>query len=56
LAAAAGLRGLALWGHSNRDVWHPRSERFEVLEAAGGLTKLEVDSVFGRLVHAVRET
>ncbi len=47
LAAAVGLPGVALWGASNERVWRPRSERFQVLKAEGGLDGLMVADVFG---------
>lgn len=46
LAAAVGLPGLALWGGTRAEIWRPRSERFELLHAAGGLATLEVERVF----------
>lgn len=46
LAAASGLRGLALWGGTKPEIWRPRSERFELLRAEYGLEQLEPDAVF----------
>ena len=49
LAAAAGLRGLALWGETNPAIWRPRSERFELLRDERGLAQLEPDRVLTAL-------
>ncbi len=49
LAAAAGLRGLALWGGSNPVIWRPRSERFELLPEPRGLARLGTDQVLTAL-------
>lgn len=46
LAAAVGLRGVALWGESNAEIWRPRSPQFEVLRTAGGLARLPAPAVF----------
>ena len=46
LAAASGLRGLALWGGTKAEIWRPRSEQFELLRAARGLDQLESAAVF----------
>jgi len=55
LAAAAGLRGLALWGETNPAIWRPRSERFELLRDERGLAQLEVARVFTALRHLMRK-
>ena len=46
LAAAVGLRGLALWGDTNPEIWRPRCEHFELLRGEGGLKDLSPASVF----------
>ena len=46
LAAAAGLRGVALWGGTNPDIWRPRSEQFELVHEERGLACLEPARVF----------
>jgi heptosyltransferase-2 len=45
LAAAIGLRGLALWGGTNPEIWRPRSERFELLRDEHGLSSLQPAAV-----------
>jgi ADP-heptose:LPS heptosyltransferase len=52
LAAALGRRGLVLWGESNMAVWRPRGDRMEIMRAAGGLSRLPVADVFGKLTAA----
>ncbi len=49
LAAAAGARGLVLWGPTNETVWRPRSDRFLTLRHDGGLTRLPVEVVDARV-------
>ncbi len=49
LAAALGLRGLALWGESNETIWRPRSERIDVVKTPGGLAALRVETVTEKL-------
>jgi ADP-heptose:LPS heptosyltransferase len=46
LAAAVGLRGLALWAGSNEAVWHPRSPAFRVLRNSDGIAHLSPETVF----------
>lgn len=46
LAAALGLRCVALWGESSAAVWRPRSRRCALLADPGGLNGLSVDRVF----------
>jgi heptosyltransferase-2 len=46
LAAAVSLRGIALWGRTNPDIWRPRSERFELLRDERGLAGLKPAKVF----------
>ncbi len=45
LAAAAELRGLALWGNSKEQIWRPMSPRFTLLRDERGLTHLGCDRV-----------
>ncbi|HWN94830.1 MAG TPA: glycosyltransferase family 9 protein [Methylomirabilota bacterium] len=51
LAAAVGLRGLALWGGTKPDIWRPRSERFELLRDERGLNVLEPQMVFDAVIR-----
>jgi heptosyltransferase-3 len=46
LAAAIGLRGLALWGGTKPEIWRPRSEQFELLREERGLDQLQPETVF----------
>ena len=50
LAAAVGLRGLALWNHTNPQIWRPRSDVFALLCEERGLTQLEPGKVFTSLL------
>lgn len=50
LAAAVGLRGLALWGETNEAVWRPRSTQIEILRAHEGLCALSVEQVHACLL------
>ncbi len=49
LAAALGLRGLALWGDTNPLLWRPRSDTLRLLPAPEGLAALSVDRVEAEL-------
>ncbi len=50
LAAALGLRGLALWGETNATVWRPLSDHFQIVrDARRGLSALSVDAVLAAL-------
>lgn len=51
LAAASGLRGLALWGGTKPEIWRPRSERFDLLRSERGLNALEPDAVFAAVTR-----
>lgn len=51
LAAAVGLRGIALWAETNPRIWRPRSEQFELLREERGLEHLEPE----RVLAAVRK-
>jgi len=55
LAAAVGLRGLALWGDTNPHVWRPRSERFELVRDAQGLSHLDPSAVFSAVQRLMNE-
>ncbi len=54
LAAAAGARGLVLWGPTNETVWRPLSDRFLTLRHAGGLARLPVSVVDARVRECLR--
>jgi heptosyltransferase III len=41
LAAAIGLRGIALWGDTNPRIWRPRSDQFDLLGDERGLIHVE---------------
>lgn len=56
LAAALGLRGLALWGDTDPAVWHPRGERMRRLRAPEGLAALTVDCVETELLDLLAGT
>lgn len=45
LAAALGLRGLALWGDTRSEVWAPLSDRWRILRGPSGLRRLTVEPV-----------
>lgn len=49
LAAAQGLRVLALWGETNEAVWRPLGENIRLVREPGGLEALTVDQVLGEL-------
>ncbi len=51
LAAALGLRGLALWGDTDPAVWRPRGEKMRRLHAPEGLAALTVDRVETELLN-----
>lgn len=46
LAAAVGLRGIALWSGTKPSIWRPRTEQFELLRDERGLSQLEPAQVF----------
>ena len=46
LAAAVGLRGVALWGETNAAIWRPSGEGFELLHGALGLESIDSARVF----------
>ena len=54
LAAAAGLRGVALWGGTNPDIWRPRGERFQLMSEERGLVHLEVSRVFAAVAELMK--
>jgi len=49
LAAAVGLPGLVLWGHTKETVWRPPSSKFRILRATEGLENLPADRVLAEL-------
>jgi len=54
LAAAVGLRGAALWGETNPNIWRPRSDRFELLRDKRGLEHLEPARIFTALCSLMK--
>lgn len=46
LADAIGLSGLVLWGETARDVWAPRSPRWQILSGGKELAEIDVETVF----------
>ncbi len=52
-AAALGLEGIVLWGPSNREVWHPLSKRFNVIEHPDGLMQLPAAQIFKTLSEKI---
>lgn len=50
LAAAVGLPGLILWGHTNRAVWQPLGAGIDILQPREGLQSLSADVVYERFV------
>jgi heptosyltransferase-2 len=49
LAAALGLPGLVLWGHTVEEVWRPPSEKMVLLRHREGLSALALETVIGAL-------
>lgn len=49
LAAALGVRTVALWGPSVEPVWRPRGEHVALVKSADGLSRLAVDEVLARI-------
>jgi ADP-heptose:LPS heptosyltransferase len=49
LAAALGLRGVALWGETRPEIWRPRSDRFALLRDPSGLKSIDPGTVFAAL-------
>jgi len=49
LAGALGLRGVALWGPSNLEVWRPRGGNLRIVRDERGLEFLEAGRVFEQL-------
>ena len=56
LAAAVGLRGVALWGETNAAIWHPGGEGFELLRGAGGLEGIEPTRAFEAVARVMSES
>ena len=50
LAAALGLPGLLLWGHTRTEIWRPRHEQIHLLSDPRGLAHLPVAKVL-RALH-----
>ena len=49
LAAAVGLPGVVLWGHTSETVWRPPSERVVILKHPSGLERLSVAEVLAQV-------
>jgi len=49
LAAAVGGQGIVLWGSTSKQIWHPLSDHFHILEDAGGLENLSVETVLAAI-------
>lgn len=49
LAAALGLRVLALWGDTREEVWRPLGDHVRLLRAPEGLPQLRIDTVFSEI-------
>ena len=49
LAAAVGLSGYVLWGHTNRKVWSPLGGKMEILDHPIGLKGIDVDDVLEKV-------
>jgi heptosyltransferase III len=54
LAAAVGLRGIALWGGTNPNIWRPRSDQFELLNDERGLIHVEPARVLTALMNLMQ--
>ena len=54
LAAAVGLRGIALWSGSNSNIWRPRSDKFELLRGERGIGQIDPAFVFGSVARLMR--
>ena len=49
LAAALGLPGVALWGHTSEKTWRPLSDQIKLLRHPRSLIHLPVETVFEAL-------
>ena len=49
LAAATGLPGVVLWGHTRAEIWRPRSDSVRLVTSDSGLDALSVEDVFSAL-------
>jgi heptosyltransferase-3 len=49
LAAALGLPGIVLWGHTTEEIWRPPSARVRILKHQHSLEKLPVEKVIKAL-------
>jgi heptosyltransferase III len=56
LAAAVGLPCLVLWADTAEDIWRPSGGKVEVLRHQGGLARLPVTEVAGRLPRLLLES
>lgn len=56
LAAAVGLRGVALWGETNAAIWRPSGEGFQLLHGVGGLEDIEAARVFAAVANLMSES
>lgn len=55
LAAAVGLPGIVLWGSSVEAVWRPPHDEIVVLKNPGGIQRISVEEVAGRLKRLAGE-
>ena len=51
LAAAVGLPGIVLWGHTAEEIWRPPSDKVIILRPPEGLAGLSVQAVLDRVPH-----
>jgi heptosyltransferase-3 len=49
LAAALGVPGVALWAESKAAIWRPKSDRMRMVESAGAISRLRLETVFHEL-------
>ena len=54
LAAAVGLSGIVLWGHTVQEVWRPPSEKVTILRHKDGLARLPVREVLDKVPNLAR--
>jgi ADP-heptose:LPS heptosyltransferase len=55
LAASLGLRGLALWGETNPQIWRPCGDDIELLRDDEGLEKLKPTRVFAAISRLMKQ-
>jgi heptosyltransferase III len=53
LAAAVGLKGIVLWGHTNERIWRPLSPEFRILQEEKCLADLPVSRVTDALFEVL---